>query len=157
MSLNLTKTLREDLESIPIDQEISAGFVVVRYFNGVPKVLCLRVYSKYDLPKGRVENRESILGTAIRETYEESGIVIDPDTDMSFGLSSVKVISSSGKIVYLFLAVTDQDPEIRKSPSGRYEHHGYKWMDFLDAAESIHKYLRPAIVWAHNQVQRNGS
>ncbi|TLS22330.1 uncharacterized protein PpBr36_09886 [Pyricularia pennisetigena] len=57
---------------------ISCGFVAV----DLKKHLVLSVYNKklgiYQLPKGRTQINESFLKAAIRETIEESGVVVTP-------------------------------------------------------------------------------
>jgi len=55
----------------------SAGIIIIdndldAYDIKEPHALCLRAYSDWDFPKGRVEEAESLLAAAIRETEEET-------------------------------------------------------------------------------------
>ena len=45
-----------------------AGVVVVRKFDDEYKVLGLRLFGRYDLPKGKIEDDEDAITAAIRET-----------------------------------------------------------------------------------------
>ena len=51
-----------------------SGIVVLRKFGKKWKVLALELNGKYDLPKGKIEKKETELQAAVRETKEESGI-----------------------------------------------------------------------------------
>jgi bis(5'-nucleosidyl)-tetraphosphatase len=126
-----------------------AGVIVVKDFDGEYLVLCLRVYGSYDLPKGGVEDFETDLSGALRETEEESGIA---DLDFKWGLES-----TMAKNVTLYIAETQQEPVIRPNPkNGVYEHHGTKWMTFKEASKRLHPYLRPSMTWAESVVMGGG-
>lgn len=133
----------------------SAGIIVIRYFNDEPRVLCLKVYSSYDLPKGHLEEDESTLEAALRETSEEAGIT---DIDFRWGRDAVQVTNTGRrkKQVTMFIAVTTQDAHLRQNPeTGKYEHHGIKWMSFDEAEAGVHPYLRPAVSWARKKMEAN--
>ena len=51
-----------------------AGVVVVKRIDEEWKVLGLRLYGKYDIPKGGIEEGEDTFSTALRETLEEADI-----------------------------------------------------------------------------------
>ena len=120
-----------------------AGIVIVRKFNEEYKVLGLRLFGKYDLPKGCIEDGEDPLTTAIRETEEEASIT---DIQFNWGHKTYQ----TGPIT-IYLAETCQDPAIVKNPeTGIYEHHGTKWMTWEEAETDLYTYLRGAATWAKN-------
>lgn len=129
--------------------ERAAGIVVVRYFDGEPKILLLRVYGKWDLPKGRIEKHESTYEAARRETFEEAGI---DSLKFDWGLDAIQVNNCNSrrqKTVTMFVARTEQDPEIKPNPeTGRVEHHGASWVSFDHAIKKVHPYLAPTLKWA---------
>lgn len=131
--------------------EFAAGIVIVRPTEQSFDVLCLRIYSHYDLPKGRIEDGESELQAAIRETSEEAGI---SEVKFVYGYDSITIKHSKRpKQVTFFLGTTKQEPVLTKNPlTGEYEHHGIVWLPIDIAAQRVHVYLRPAIVWAKQKL-----
>ena len=127
--------MEQDLSKKP-----GAGIVIVKYFDGVPKILGLMDDDAYDLPKGSMEPGENILQTALRETEEESGITL---INFAWGL---KHIALGG--LTLFIATTDEDPIIRPNPvTKKFEHSHAKWLHF---DEQVFKpALQPAVRWAN--------
>jgi 8-oxo-dGTP pyrophosphatase MutT (NUDIX family) len=129
-------------------REDRAGIIVLKKFKEIYKVLCLRVYGSYDLPKGGVEDGEDIITAAMRETEEECGIT---SLHFEWGLVTTKV-----RNVTLYIAVTDQEPIILPNPeTGQYEHHGSKWMSLNAASYKLHPYLRPTMMWAKEVIGAN--
>ena len=56
----------------------------------------------------------------------------------------------------MYVAVTDQEPEIKANPhSGIYEHTGYVWMPMIDAinTDKLPKFLEPAVDYAYDLVR----
>lgn len=52
----------------------AAGGVLYRYKNSLAEILLIKRNGFWDLPKGKVENGESIEEAAIREVQEETGV-----------------------------------------------------------------------------------
>ena len=120
-----------------------AGIVVVRYFDGIPKVLGLMDDESFDLPKGTMDPGEHILQTALRETEEEAGI---SHLQFMWGLKFIKLNNLT-----IFIAVTDEDPVIKPNPeTGELEHKFAKWLQFDES--QFKTLLQPAIVWAKSIV-----
>jgi DNA polymerase len=135
-------------------KERSAGFIVVQKSGGEFKVLGLRVWGKIDIPKGHLESTESDLEAAIRECYEEAGITVDPARDMPWGTSSF-TSERPHKDVVIFIAVTDQDPEIRVNPETKqYEHDGFRWLSWDEMKASCYPYLVGSINWAKSVIEK---
>ncbi len=138
--------------------EKSAGMVIIRPDeNRGPCVLLLKIYSKYDLPKGHIEDSDApeeavspygqILNAAIRECREECGfqVTLEPDIMLDPSRQIARLIPGQTepircvaydkhtflprKIVYLFAAETLCHKAIiqKNKKSGIYEHQGYRW------------------------------
>jgi len=117
-----------------------AGILILKATPMGYRILCLRIYGSYDLPKGSVELGEDIFTAAIRETEEESGI-----TDLNFEWG---FIATQARNVTLFIATTEQEPVIRPNPqTGEYEHHSACWMTLNQAEQRLHPYLRSTVGW----------
>lgn len=124
-----------------------SGFLIARIFpEGEVKFLGLIAPEKiqikkggvYDIPKGKLKDGENEFQGAVRECEEESGI--------SIRKSDVIGDPVNYKNLTLFLASTDQDPEILANPeSGEIEHLGFEWLNKDDLVKSCLSYLKPAV------------
>ena len=125
----------------------SAGVIILKKINNVYNILLLKLHGdKFDLTKGRIENNESTFDTAVRECGEEANI---NEFNFEFGTKPIKI----GNLV-MYLAITNQDPIVRKNPvTNKLEHEYaiYKPIDF--AEKNIKPYLRPAIEWVKTKVK----
>ena len=128
------------------DKIPGAGIVVVKKFDDEWKVLGLTIDGEYDIPKGRMEEGEDTLSTAMRETVEESSISnLNFDWDLD---------AFSAGHVTIYLASTTQDPEIVENPeTGKKEHDSAEWMEWDDMISGVYGYLKPAILWAREKVE----
>ena len=124
---------------------MGAGVVVLKKFGNEYKMLCLYKENKkgirsYDLTKGKIDKGESDYQTAIRETYEESGI-----KNLSFEWGNVKLSKDS---ITMFIASTSDVPKISKNPhSGIYEHDGFEWNSPDVAYVLLPSFLKPFATW----------
>lgn len=129
-------------------QKRAAGVVVVRDTADGPKVLLLRAYRNWDLPKGRLEDGETPLEGAMREAREETGLA---DLVFAWGEDSIDTEPyAGGKVVRFYLARTPGaavtlpiNPEI-----GRAEHHEFRWLSFRAALGLTVPRLRRVLRWA---------
>ena len=121
-----------------------AGIIVIKYFDGMPKILGLMKNGSFDLPKGSIEPGENIIHAAFRETEEESSII---SLSFPWGMRYIALDSLT-----LFIAVTEEDPIIKKNPdTGLFEHEFAKWLHFKEEG-NFKKGLRPAVQWAKSIV-----
>ena len=146
---SLIKEIFTDLRSLGEDElnkkDPGAGIVVVKKFDDEYKILGLRLFGKYDLPKGKIEENEGAMEAAIRETEEEASI-----TDLHFNWGEVAY--QSGPIT-IYLAETSQDGAVKRNPeTGIFEHHGVKWLTWEEAENSLYSYLKGAATWARNVI-----
>jgi 8-oxo-dGTP pyrophosphatase MutT (NUDIX family) len=57
----------------------STGVAVIDWNGKEPSVLCVRAYSNWDFPKGKVDPGETLVQAAVRELEEETGILVGRD------------------------------------------------------------------------------
>ena len=131
---------------------MGAGVILMAYDNqNEPYLLGLIGDAKhqrkhgatYDLPKGTADNGERQIDCAIRETFEETGVIVGPEDFIagpfktSFLDMWIAIIDINERIVI------EQNPE-----TGKYEHDGYDWLDEKEALDMVYPYLRPFVKWA---------
>ena len=125
-----------------------SGIIVLRKFPSGYKLLGLRYYGSYDLPKGGVEPFEDTFVAALRETEEECGIT---DLDFKWGM-----VTNQARNVTLYIASTNEDPVVQPNPeTGEYEHHGSKWLSLDQASHKLHPYLRPMVDWVREVIEEH--
>jgi len=93
-------------------------------------------YGTYTIPKGKVEEGESYIDTAIRETKEEVGIEIDK-SDIEDTYNIIDYIDEKGKIykkVYYFLVYPKEKIKIDKS---KLDKHEVNWAGFVDKDDAM--------------------
>jgi bis(5'-nucleosidyl)-tetraphosphatase len=96
------------------EDEISAGFII---FDKSTREVLLSQGRKYEwkFSKGHIEQNESILECAFRETFEEVGIklnITNVHQDFHYCYSSKRINKNKNRVskfVYLFLAVVDKN------------------------------------------------
>ncbi|MGM0439042.1 MAG: bis(5'-nucleosyl)-tetraphosphatase [Patescibacteria group bacterium] len=123
--------------------EKSAGFVIYRKEKGEIKFLLLKYPSDgrevdyWGLPKGHIENKESVEEAALRELFEETGIK-EKEIDVKEGFREVNKYyfkhegDSIFKIVVYFLAQTKKE-----TITVSHEHSDFKWANFDQAMKLI--------------------
>ena len=137
----------------------AAGFLIGKIFpNKKIKFLGLIADEKmrkskqgiYDIPKGKIEKDESYIDCAIREGFEESGILISKNQIV--GKPSVK----NGLVIYS--ALTRDNPEVKENPkTGILEHQGFKWLDEPEILDFCLDYLRESILESIKNIKANES
>lgn len=112
------------------------------------RVLLLRAYKNWDLPKGLVEHGEEPRAAAVRETEEETGIA---DLTFDWGEQFVETEPyARNKVARFYLARTRTERVVLgvNPQLGRPEHHEYRWADFVEAHALVPPRLERVIAWA---------
>lgn len=137
------------------DMVISAGIVPVRVVDGTPLFLLLRSYNFWDFPKGRVEEGESELEAALRETSEEATISEDA-LEFVWGKSShtTEPYKRNSKVGTYFVARTEQEKvEMPVNPElGKPEHEEYRWLTYEEARRLTNVRIGKVLDWANELV-----
>ena len=134
-------------------QNVSAGFVLVRRHEGQWRYLLLRAYNYWDFPKGLVEAGETPFEAARREVTEETGI-----EELSFPWGEVFIETepySRGKVARYYLAQTSQ-VTVRMSVNPqlhRPEHHESRWLSYSEARALLVPRVAKVLDWAHGIVE----
>jgi DNA polymerase len=106
-----------------------------------------------DIPKGHLEKGEGYNDAAIREAYEETGLVVHPEHFFSYTTSYwfVEKKSKVKKTLRIFMARVPCDSKITISD----EHSGYEWLDFDDAIRKISfRDMKAALSAANEYIDR---
>lgn len=89
--------------------------------------------SRLSIPKGTIEGKEDILDCAIRETYEETGLVVKKeDIDTTQYLMNFRNSKFQRKIIY-FVARLSADTPPPLSPVDKAEIAEARWVDYRTA------------------------
>ena len=124
------------------------GVDVASQHGGQWRLLILRCYNHWDFPKGTLEEGETPLAGAIRETAEESSVT---DLDFRWGEAYCETAPyRRGKVARYYLAETQQtDIYLPVAPElGRPEHDEWRWVDFDTAQGLLPPRLLPILAWA---------
>jgi 8-oxo-dGTP pyrophosphatase MutT (NUDIX family) len=132
---------------------MSAGVVVVRKTSEGWRVLLLRVYNYWDFPKGRVEEGETPLEAARRETREETTL-----DELEFGwgeqFTDTVPYGRDKKIARYFVArTTTEQISLPVNPAlGKAEHHEWRWCNWETAGQLVPERLWPVLRWAEDAI-----
>jgi len=133
---------------------LSAGVVVVRYFDGEPKFLLLRAFNYWDFPKGLLDPGEEPLAAAIREVEEETGLT---KLDFRWGhdFRETEPYGSKPKIARYYIAESKEgEAHLPVSPElGRPEHEEFRWMGYDEAKELLVPRVQAILDWARGCTQ----
>jgi len=109
---------------------ISAGGVIINQ----NKVLLLKREKSWVFPKGKVKNGESLIQTAIREIFEETGIKVN-DKGIEIGNTNYKYMTNDEqfekRVYYYLFIVDDVSVNIEKTFLG------YGWFYFDEALKYV--------------------
>ena len=134
----------------------SAGTIIIDESGPEKTVLCLRVYSNWDFPKGQLEEGEAAITAAIRETSEETSLQHGADYILT-GESAPSITYGSGKgkkTATFFLAkrMSDKQPFLPVNPElGKPEHDEWRWVPLTELGFLYASRFNPVI----NFLQKN--
>lgn len=140
----------------------SAGIVPIRFTERGTEYLMLRAWSYWDFPKGKVDDGEGLLDTAVRELEEESGITA---VNFNWGQQSIetepyktKVDGKSAKKIATYYLAEYKDGEVHIEPNpetGEVEHEEFRWMTYNEIVEGIKlsPRIRKVLDWADSIVK----
>jgi 8-oxo-dGTP pyrophosphatase MutT (NUDIX family) len=147
LRLYIREILKEQTEKLPQ----SAGIVIVKYIDGKPLYLGLKIYGRYDIPKGKVDPGEDHVKAAKRETLEEAGIESSA-LKFKWGMQHY-----DSKKVRSYVAEISPEVEVIISPNpktGVWEHHGFNWLTFDDIISKAHKTIKNNLLWAQSVIEK---
>lgn len=128
---------------------LSAGIIVVRWFEEGPRYLLLRAYRYWDFPKGEVAPGEDPLRAARREVREETTL---DDLRLRWGEVYRETAPYRGGKVARYYLAESRGAQVRLPVSpelGRPEHHEFRWLAYPAARERLAERVRPILDWAH--------
>lgn len=129
--------------------EVSAGIIIKDYSEDGDRYLCLRAFSNWDFPKGRVEKNETIMQAALRELEEETGLCID-DIKLLGLVAPIVHYKNKKKIAHYFLAerISDLDPYLPINPDlGKPEHDDFSWLNLSEMQQMFPERLKEVLSW----------
>jgi bis(5'-nucleosidyl)-tetraphosphatase len=135
------------------DQSLTqaAGLVILRYDESGWRLIALRQYRNWDLPKGLADSGENLLDAAKREATEETGLDRF-EFPWGFDYRDTEPYKAGRmlKTVRVFLAHAPAgDAYLPVSAElGRPEHHELRWVDFAAARALLPARFHPMLDWA---------
>ena len=137
---------------------LSAGIVVVRPSGGGYEYLLLQNNRYVDFPKGKVDEGESLLEAALRETQEEShlydldfkwGTDVYTETDPYLTKSNDKKVKKVAR--YYVAELKSGEVKLLPNPhSGIIEHDKFYWVTYEKALElPLSERIRLVLDWAY--------
>lgn len=134
-------------------KRLSAGVIVVRETDNGLLFLLLRAFKHWDFPKGMVEEDETPLQAACRETLEEAGL---SDLDFRWGEEFYETPPyNRGKVARYYLAATQQEAiTLVPNPlTGRLEHVEFRWVSFEQAWRMVSPRVQRVLSWTARQLE----
>ena len=131
----------------------SCGCAVIRYIDDVPHVLLVRPFADRDawgIPKGHIDEGETVIDCALRETLEEAGInavLVEPLNPVS------TTYKSEHKTVRAFIAYQLNSAVVPFAADG--ENVDIRYFP-LDALPNVHVYQRPLMAEVRQRVGELG-
>ncbi len=116
--------------------EKSSGIVVFRISDEERQYLLLeRKEGFLDFPKGHIENGETEIEAAMRETLEESGLEVVPRD--GFRKEMDYWFKSKGELIHKKVVMFTGEVSNGAAPEISFEHVGLRWLNYEDAVELL--------------------
>ena len=127
--------------------------------------LCLidKTKGQYDFPKGCIDFNEEVLNCAIRETVEETGLVINRDYVLDsndFSVFADGLAMFSAKYIDLMSSFEDfslnksKKIKIEKNPETLIkEHDGFVWLSYDQVSQNIIPYLQTTLDFYNSRIK----
>lgn len=116
-------------------EQISAGIITFRMKDDSPEYLLLHYpHGHWDLPKGKIEDEESLQQAALRELQEETGL--SAELIEGFESSVDYIFKHDGQLIkktVVFFVGLASEGEITLS----HEHIGFEWLSYQDALKRL--------------------
>lgn len=128
------KLMKKQINDSKIKKTVSSGVILVNNQSTKPEVLLIknRKSGMWGFPKGHVENKETLIETAIREVKEEIGLEINHLEEKPCFKSKYIDDNNNNKRVFYFLK------KINKIvPQLNAEIEDYMWADLEKAYETL--------------------
>lgn len=139
--------------------KVSAGILIT---NGKELLVCHVTNTKrYDIPKGEISENEDIIQTCIRETFEETNVIVDRKKLIDLGEFSYL----SSKRLHLFLYQLDELPNTENMVCTSYfefygkefpEVDGFKYVKYTDLKRYVSKNLFNCLQNVLQKYERRG-
>lgn len=115
--------------------EKSCGTIPYIIENGIIYYLLIQTknYGEVGFPKGHVEEGESEIQTATRETWEETSIKLLPDKDFRYEFSYYLPNGKQKTVVYFLAKFQNQNPKRNEN----FESFNYFLLPFAQAYEKL--------------------
>lgn len=116
--------------------EKSSGMIVYREGGNTLQFLFLKRREGFlDFPKGHIEKGETEVDSAIRETREETGLELNPDTSFRYNQEYFYTLRGETvkKRVIMFLGRCRENCDVEIS----WEHEGFQWLTYDDAMKQL--------------------
>ena len=161
------------MQQVDVDITQSCGVIIVDFMmveGYEPRILCLRAYSRpnpcvkpscWGFPKGRMEPGEEKIDTAIRETAEETGLIVGQDYALT-GQIAPSIMYGKGKrkkVATFFIAerASERDPTLPVNPElGHPEHDQWLWVPISEMAAMMPDRLVPVVEYLVTMTRDGG-
>lgn len=134
---------------------VGAGGMLLFAIEPPAKFLLLRHRNRWDLPKGHAEAGEDILTTALRETYEETGVLansIRVDSEFRFELQYLVSYPNRGECLKRVTYFIGYLPTVR--PIVLTEHESHRWWTWPQSQSLQRQTIDPLLQAARTHFEK---